>query len=88
MPNKPDPDIIDAFITELLDKMSLEDKVVVANFSEDDIHVLGSILIEDLKLKYYQLSKKELLDDEEEAEAILREVWKRLRETHRIRVVK
>ena len=58
--------------------MSLQDKVHVVNFFEDDIHVLVSILLEDLKLEYKQLSIKQLLNDEKAAKGILKQVWKRL----------
>jgi hypothetical protein len=86
MVNKLDPDPIDSLITELLDRMSLEDRVSIANLSEDDIHVLESVMGKYLKHRLDQLS--ETGEDVEEATVILREIWKRLRETHRLRVVK
>ena len=88
MPDKPDPKLIDALITELLEKLPLEDRVNIANLPENQIHILESIMGKYLRHKYKWLSQDELLDDEKEAKAILREVWKRLKETHRMRAVK
>ncbi len=86
MVNKLDPDPIDSLITELLDRMSLEDRVSIANLSEDDIHVLESVMSKYLKHRLDQLS--ETGEDVAEATVILREIWKRLQETHKLRVVK
>ena len=88
MANKIDPDLLEALITELLDKIPLEDKVNIANLSEGQIHAFESILGKHIRLRYMWLSREEVLDDEDEAKAILKEVWQRLRETHRGRVVK
>lgn len=88
MTDKLDQEDIETLITELLDKMPLEDRVNIANLSDDDIHVLESIMCKHLKSRYSQLSMEESMEDTEEAQAILKEVWKRLKETHRLRVVK
>jgi hypothetical protein len=82
--NRLDPKLIDSLITDLLGRMSLEDRVNIANLSEDDIRILESVMGKYLKIRSEQLS----LDDEMEAKDILREVYKRLKETHRMRVVK
>ncbi len=86
MVNKLDPDPINSLINELLDGLSLEDRVNIANLSEGDIHVLESVMGKYLKHRLDQLS--ETGEDVEEANAILKEIWKRLRATHRLRVVR
>jgi len=65
MPDKLDRKDIETLITELLDKMPLEDRVNIANLSDDDIHILESTMGKYLKIRPKQLSMKESLDDEE-----------------------
>ena len=87
MSDKPDPDLIDTLITDLLDKMSLQDKVYFANLSEEYIGVLESSMEKYISHRLDQ-QLSETREDAEEAAFILREVWKRLKETHRMRVVR
>jgi hypothetical protein len=87
MTNKPDLDFTDSLITELLANMSLQDKVYVANLSEQSIHVLESTMENYVKHRL-DLQPSKTREDVEEAAVILREVWKRLKETHKLRVVK
>lgn len=84
MTDKLDQEDIETLITELLDKMPLEDRVNIANLSDDDIHILESTMGEYLKIRNNRLS----MDDEEEAKDVLRKAYKILKETHRMRVVK
>ncbi len=76
----------DSYITDLINEMPLEDRVNIANLSGDNIHVLESVMSKYIKSRLDQLS--ETREDVEEATVILKEIWKRLQETHKLRVVK
>ena len=59
--------------------MTLQDKVNITNLSEDNIQILEAVMRKYLESKNNQLTEKDLSDDTEEANAILREIWKRLK---------
>jgi hypothetical protein len=70
----------DTIVDEILSEMPLEEKVSLANMKQKDIDVLQGVF--DLYIR----SKVD--PDDEEYENIMHELWKRVRETHLLRVVK
>jgi hypothetical protein len=95
--------LIDALITDILDEMPLEGLVSVADLGEDEFRVLelsqGRYIRyridnlsetgnEELLKECRERSGDKSLDDAGASAFVLKELWKRLRETHRLRVVK
>ena len=72
----PVQDIVD----EILAEMPLEEKVSLANMKKEDVRVLQGVF--DLYIR----SKVD--PEDEDYEDIMNELWKRVRETHLLRVVK
>ena len=72
--------IISQIVDEILSEMPLEEKVSLANMKKEDVKVLQGVF--DLYIR----SKVD--PEDEEYENIIHELWKRVRETHRLRVVK
>ena len=94
---------VDEVIDDIIAEMPLDDRVRIANLDEDGIAVaqlaLGKYLrylidnqSEDVNEKLLRdcikQSGNETLDEDEAALYILKELWNRLRETHRLRAVK
>ena len=94
---------VDEVIDDIIAEMPLDDRVRIANLDEDGIAVaqlaLGKYLrylidnqSEDVNEKLLRdcikQSGNETLDEDEAALYILKELWNRLRETHRLRTVK
>ena len=73
-------DTISQIVDEILSKMPLEERVSLANMKKKDVEVLQGVF--DLYIR----SKVD--PEDEEYEHIMHELWKRVRETHRLRVVK
>ena len=74
---------IDTFyqiVDEIISEMPLEEKVSLANMKKKDIEVLQGVF--DLYIR----SKVD--PEDEDYENIMQELWKRVRETHKLRVVK
>jgi len=67
-------------VDEIISQMPLEERVSLANMKEKDIEVLQGVF--DLYIR----SKVD--PEDEEYEHIMHELWNRVRETHRLRVVK
>ena len=102
-PPKNNLSTIDAVIDDIIAEMPLDDRVKTANLDEDGLAVLqlalGKYLKHFLKLQSEE-ANKELFKDcikqsghlslnrSEAASYILRRLWERLRDTHRLRVVK
>ncbi len=95
--------LLDALITDLIAEMPLADRVRTANLEENEIRIPQLTLRKYVKHRFDQLTetgneklKKECikisgirsLNDSEAASIILKELWKRLRETHRLTAVK
>ena len=94
---------VDEVIDDIIAEMPLDDRVRTANLDEDGIAVaqlaLGKYLrylienqSEDVNEKLLRdcikQSGNETLDEAEAASYILKKLWNRLRETHKLRVVK
>ena len=77
---KPSQDTIAQIVDEILSEMPLEERVSLANMEKKEVKVLQGVF--DLYIR----SKVD--PDDEEYENIMQELWKRVRETHRLRVVK
>ena len=94
---------VDEVVNEIIAEMPLDDKVRTANLDEGGIIVLQLALgkylrhlidnqSEDVNEKLMadciKQSGNETLDEAEAASYILKELWNRLQETHRLRAVK
>jgi len=101
--NKNGLDTVDAVVEDIIFEMSLNDRVRTANLDEDGLTVLqlalGKYLRYLLNNQSKDVNKKLLkdcikksgnkkLDEAEAAGYILKKLWKRLQETHKLRVVK
>ena len=73
-------DTVYQIVDEIISEMPLEERVSLANMKKKNVEVLQGVF--DLYIR----SKIEV-DDEEYAD-IMNELWKRIRETHLMRVVK
>ena len=73
-------DNISQIVDEFLAGMPLEEKVSLANMEKKEVKVLQAV---------FDLYIRSRVDPEdEEYENIMHEVWSRVRETHRLRIVK
>ena len=74
------PDIISQIVDEILSEMPLEERVSLANMKQKEVKVLQGV---------FDLYIRNRSDPEDEDyEDIMNELWKRVRETHRLRIVK
>jgi len=95
-------DTVDAVVDVLISELTLAEMVGTADLGEDELRVLELTLGKYIRHRLDQLdvgvNKKlmkdclsksgEPLGEVDAANVILRELWNRLRETHRLRVVK
>lgn len=94
---------LDEIISDLMNDLPLEERVRVANLDQDDLKVLEAVLAKYIGYSLDQFNEQgndELLnecraksgdksmDDAGAAVFVLQEFWKRLRDTHRVRMVK
>ena len=73
-------DTVYQIVDEILSEMPLEERVSLANMKQKDVEVLQGVF--DLYIR------RKVDPDDEEYTEIMNELWKRVRETHRLRVVK
>jgi len=77
---KPFQDTIFQIVDEIISELPLRERTSLANMKGEDIQVLQSV---------FDLYIRSKIDPEgEEYTNIMQELWKRLQETHRLRVVK
>jgi len=101
--DKNNPNTVDYIVNDIIEELPLDDRVRAANLDEDGLillqlalgtylrHLIDSqseIVNEKLRADCIKHSGFDNLDDAEVANYILREIWNRLRKTHRLRVVK
>ena len=70
----------DTIVDEILSQMPLQEKVALANMESEDVDLLQGIF------DYYIRNRTD--PDDEDYEDIIHELWQRVRETHRLRVIK
>ena len=78
--NKQVKDNVYQIVDEIISQLPLEERVSLANMKKKDVEVLQGVF--DLYIR----SKVD--PEDEDYEHIMNELWKRARETHRLRVVK
>ena len=97
------PNTVDHIVKEIIAELPLDDRVRTANLDEEGLLLLqmalgkylwhlidnqAEIVNEKLMADCIKQSGNEALDEAEAATYILKEIWNRLRETHRLRVAK
>jgi len=75
-------DTLNKIIDEIISELPLKEKVFFANLDEDGIAVLQKVF--DVHIRH----KIDSEPGDREYNEIMNELWKRLKETHKIRVVK
>jgi ribosomal protein S13 len=75
-------------VDQVIDDLSLEDRVIMANLEDDQIEFINKLIADYIQTKLNESLIKKGEMDLTEPEAIVKEVWNRLRETHKLRVVK
>jgi len=99
----PNLNTVDHIVNEIIAEMPLDDRVRTANLDENGLialqkglgkylwHLIDNqteIVNENLLADCIKQSGNETLDEAEAATYILKEIWNRLRKTHKLRVVK
>ena len=97
------PNTVGQIVNEIIAELPLDDKVRAANLDEEGLLLLqialgkylwhlidnqAEIVNEKLMADCIKQSGNGTLDEAEAATYILKEIWNRLRETHRLRVAK
>ena len=77
------PSLIDTLyqiVDEIISEMPLKERVSLANMKREDVETLQSV---------FDLYIRDRIESEDmENENIMNKIWNRIRETHRLRVVK
>ena len=88
------PETIAESVDWIIDGMSLRERAIIANSDRDLFSLLKQLLAETLvvndSIREKCLAKSDVkkLDDLEVETIIVDEIWEKLRETHKLRVVK
>ena len=96
------PNTVDAVVEEILAELTLAERVGTADLDEDQFHVLELTLGKLIRYKLEHMDfgvntelmkdclekSGESLNEIDAATVIIKELWNRLRETHRLRVIK
>ena len=97
------PNTVDHIVNEIISELPLDDRVRAANLDENGLVKLQlglgkylwylienhtEIVNETLMADCIKQSENETLDEVEATKYILKEIWSRLRETHKLRIVK
>lgn len=95
------PQTVQEAVDRLIDALSFKDKTTIANLAEVELSVLDSTLGEYIRNEFNLwtdnhplfgsccfIAKKDKLSEDEAAFLIIRELWKKLRQSHKLRIVK
>ncbi len=101
-PDKHNLNAVDVVVEDIIAELTLDERVGTANLDEDEFRVLELTLGKLIRAKLDQLGvdlnkalmedclakSGESLDEIDAATVILKEIWNRLRMTHRLRMIK
>ena len=73
-------DTLYQIVDEIISEMPLREKISLGNMKREDV--------EDLQSVFDLYVRDKIESEDEDYENIMHELWKRVRETHRLRVVK
>jgi hypothetical protein len=95
------PKTIDESVKRLTSELSLKDKTTIANMAEVELSVLHTSIGEYIRNEFGLwtgnkelmtscrfFAKRDKVSEDEASSLIIRELWKKLRETHKMRIVK
>ena len=95
------PRTVQEAVDRIIDELSFKDKTTVANMAEIELGVLDTTLGEYIRNEFNLwadnhplfdsccfIAKKDSLSEDEASFLIVRELWKRLRKSHKLRIVK
>lgn len=77
--NNTNPDFTESIVEEILEDLSLHEKSVIANMNETDLSILQAVLD-----RYVEGKGSRIKDGKH----VLKRVWSRLYESHRLKIVK
>jgi hypothetical protein len=91
------PRSVDEVVDQIIADFSLRDKVETANLAEEDLYIIKAVLgiyvgekVDEwlINNELHSDLSNDLIDAAEASKTILEKIWERLRETHRLRVIK
>jgi hypothetical protein len=95
------PKTVDLAVDRLIDELSLKDRTTLGNLTEDELSLLHINLgeyirnefglwsgNEDLMISCCTIAKMDKIHEDTASTIIIEKLWERLRETHKMRVVK
>ena len=95
------PKTVEEAVNRLIDELSLKDKTLISNLAEDELinlHIYPGDYIrnefglwsgnEDLMASCCTIAKMDKIHEDTASTIIIEELWKKLRETHKLRLVK
>ena len=95
--------LLDALIISIVNDLTLDERLSIADLNEDELRTLQLVMGKYMKFRIEQLSEQgndellkecrnrsgnESMDDAGASVFVLTEIWKHIRETHRLRVIK
>ena len=81
------PKTVAEIVDQIIDDLSLKDRVTMANLEDDQIEFINKLIADYIQSKLNERSIKQKETDLREPEAIVKEIWNSLRETHKLRIV-
>jgi len=99
--SKKPPRTVQEAVNRLFGELSLKEKTMIANMAEVELSTLHTTLgenirnefglwagNEDLMISCCFIAKRDKVSEEDASSIIIKELWKRLRESHKLRIVK
>ncbi len=82
------PKTVDEIVNQIIDDLSLKDRVTMANLEDDQIEFINTLMTDYIQTKLEEWSVEQEETDLTETETIINEIWNRLRVTHKLRIVR
>ena len=82
------PELVAVIADQVIDELSVEDRVRIARLGAHEISIIHTLMTNYIRSKVNEWSILHQKSDLNEPKCIIKEIWRRLRETHKLRIVK
>ena len=81
------PELVTEIADHVINELSFEDRVRIAKLKDDEIAIINTLMTDYIQSKLHEWSIQHEEPDLTKPETIIKEIWKRLRETHKLKIV-
>ena len=87
-PSNDIPESVEEIVDQVISELSLEDRLNIANLEDREISIINTLMTDYIQSKLNEWSIKHAKANLAEPETVVKEIWIKLRKTHKLKIIK